>query len=167
MMSEETATTEKKKGGSSKPSVPKMDFSKYAVGQEYEGKLIGAKQFGVFVDISTGTNVLLPRSVMSKGNFEKLKKMAEEKSADLIKLEIVGVSAENQTLSGKFLPANYKERADISALAGKEMAAKTLAATVISTHDFGIFVALDDFGVEGLVPASKLPSRDNIKDSYK
>ena len=37
----------------------KIDFSKYAVGQEYEGKAISAKQFGIFVDISTGTNVLI------------------------------------------------------------------------------------------------------------
>ena len=35
----------------------KMDFSQFSVGQEYSGNLVGAKNFGVFVNINTGTNV--------------------------------------------------------------------------------------------------------------
>ena len=29
-------------------------------------------------------------------------------------------------------------------------------ATVVGTHDFGVFAELDEYGVEGLVPASKV-----------
>jgi ribosomal protein S1 len=89
-----------------------------SIGQEHEGSLISAKNFGVFVGIENGVNVLLPRSLLSKGSYDKLKKMAEAKSEEKIKLELVGVSAENKTLSGKYLPPGLKSRADISVLQG-------------------------------------------------
>jgi ribosomal protein S1 len=54
------------------------------------------------------------------------------------------------------MPANYKPRADISTLEGMDLSSKKFSATVISSHDFGVFAELDEFGVEGLLPASKL-----------
>jgi hypothetical protein len=130
--------------------------------------LVGAKAFGVFVDI-TGINVLLPRSQMTKGNYEKLKRMADSKSKEQVRLELIGVSAENSTLSGKYISANYKNRPDLSALEGTDISTKFFNATVVGAHDFGIFAELDDYGVEGLVPASKLPERmpsGSIQSSY-
>lgn len=62
--------------------------------------------------------MLLPRSLLSKGSYDKLKKMADSKSEEKIKLELVGVSAENKTLSGKYLPPGLRARADISVLQG-------------------------------------------------
>lgn len=152
----------------SKGPVAVVDFSKYAVGQEYSGSLVGAKAFGVFVDI-TGINVLLPRSQMTKGNYEKLKRLADSKSKEQIRLELISVSAENSTLSGKYISANYKNRGDISALEGTDISSKFFNATVVGAHDFGLFAELDDYGVEGLVPASKLPERmpaGSIQASY-
>lgn len=152
-----------------KPEVAVVDFAQYAVGQEYSGSLIGAKAFGVFVDIATGTNVLLPRSQMTKGNYEKLKRLADSKSKEQVRLEIIGVSAENSTLSGKYLSGNYKTRPDLSALEGTDISTKFFNATVVGAHDFGLFAELDDYGVEGLVPASKLPERlpaGSIQSSY-
>ena len=152
-----------------KPEVAVVDFAQYAVGQEYSGSLIGAKAFGVFVDIATGTNVLLPRSQMTKGNYEKLKRLADSKSKEQVRLEIIGVSAENSTLSGKYLSGNYKTRPDLSALEGTDISSKFFNATVVGAHDFGLFAELDDYGVEGLVPASKLPERlpaGSIQSSY-
>ena len=55
-------------------------FAQFAVGQSYTGNVVGAKAFGVFVDFKKGTNVLLPRSQLSRGSFERLKRMAETKS---------------------------------------------------------------------------------------
>jgi predicted RNA-binding protein with RPS1 domain len=107
-----------------------------------------------------GSDVLVPRSVLSKGNYEKLKKLADSKSKEKVKVELMAISAENKTLSGKYVSANYKkDRSDLSALDGKELASQFFNATVISAHDFGIFAELDEYGVEGLVPASKLPDR--------
>lgn len=170
MMSDapESATVSAGVSVSKKGEVAVVDFSQYAVGQEYSGSLVGAKAFGVFVDI-TGINVLLPRSQMTKGNYEKLKRLADSKSKEQIRLELIGVSAENSTLSGKYLSANYKNRPDLSALEGTDISTKFFEATVVGAHDFGLFAELDDYGVEGLVPASKLPERmpaGSIQASY-
>lgn len=170
MMSDasESSTVSAGVSASKKGEVAVVDFSQYAVGQEYSGSLVGAKAFGVFVDI-TGINVLLPRSQMTKGNYEKLKRLADSKSKEQIRLELIGVSAENSTLSGKYLSANYKNRPDLSALEGTDISTKFFEATVVGAHDFGLFAELDDYGVEGLVPASKLPERmpaGSIQASY-
>jgi predicted RNA-binding protein with RPS1 domain len=143
-------------------------FSSLSVGQELEGTCKAAKQFGVFVDVALGTDILLPRSILSRGNFEKLKKLADTKSKEKVKVEIVSINAENKTLSGKYVSSNYKkDRSDLSALDGKEISSQFFNATVISAHDFGIFAELDDYGVEGLVPASKLPDlTDTIQNSF-
>lgn len=71
-------------------------------------------------------------------------------------LQLVSVSAENKTISGKYINANFKQRTDISSLDGKDIGQKGFSATVISTHEFGIFAEIEEFGVEGLIPASKL-----------
>ena len=142
------------------------DFSQFVVGQDYTGNLIGAKNFGVFVNINKGTNVLLPRSQMTRGAYERLKRMAETKSKDQVKLEIIGVSAENSTLSGKYVPASPIKEVS---LLQKVDASTTFDATVVGAHDFGIFAELDEYGVEGLVPASKLPDKlpaGTIQASY-
>ena len=168
MMSDSSEVVAAPSSSSGKKDVA-VDFSTYAVGQEYSGSLIGAKAFGVFVDIATGTNVLLPRSQMTKGNYEKLKRLADSKSKEQVKLEIIGVSAENATLSGKYLSGNYKNRPDLSALEGTDISTKFFNATVVGAHDFGLFAELDEYGVEGLVPASKLPERmpaGSIQASY-
>ena len=65
------------------------EFSEFSAGQEYEGKIVSALPFGVFVDISEGTNVLLPRSMLSKGTYEKLKSMADNKNEEKIKIEVI------------------------------------------------------------------------------
>lgn len=150
-------------------AVEVTDFSKYAAGQEYEGTVQSAKAFGVFVDIKTGTNVLLPKSLLSRMNFEKLKAMADSKSKETIRIEIVDVSSEKKTLSGKYLSKNFKNRPDLSTLSKADLSSKYFNGTVISSHDFGMFVELDDYGVEGLVPASRLPEKlpkGTIKSSY-
>ena len=80
-------------------------FGKYVVGQKYYGRVVSSKQFGCFVDIGE-TSVLLPRSVLTRGNFEKLTNMATTKSAQQVEVELIGVSALNQTLSARNVPAN-------------------------------------------------------------
>ena len=149
------------------PEAPKKDgFAQFEVGQEYSGNVVGAKAFGVFVDIKKGTNVLLPRSQMTRGGFERLKRMADSKSKEPVKLELIGVSAENATLSGKFLSGVASK--DVSLLKKGE-SGESYEATVVGAHDFGLFAELNEFGVEGLVPASKLPDKlpaGTIQASY-
>jgi ribosomal protein S1 len=159
-----TMTTEKVE-----VATPENDYSKYFVGQELEGTAVSAKAFGIFVNIATNTNVLLPKSVLSKSTYDKLKSSVEKKANETVRIELIGVSAENKTLSGKYIPLNFKNRPDISLLEGKDLSSRFFNATVVSSHDFGIFVEIHEFGVEGLVPASKLPSvlpKSTIQTSY-
>jgi predicted RNA-binding protein with RPS1 domain len=152
------------------PKKSSVDVSSFSVGQEFDGKLVSAKNFGVFVDIGGGVNALLPRSLLSRGSYEKLKNLANAKSVDPIKIELTGVSTEDNTISAKYIPANFKERADINSLEGKDLSSASYSGTVISAHDFGVFVELDEFGVEGLVPASKLPKgtdKGNIRSMFE
>ena len=77
----------KKEGGKRKA----VDISSFSEGQKLEGKVLSVKAFGAFVEVPGGANVLLPRSVISRGAYSKLTKMAESKSQEAVKLEIVTV----------------------------------------------------------------------------
>lgn len=138
------------------------DFSQYAPGQEYEGKVMSAKKFGVFVDIGQKFNVLVPRSLLNERSYDKLKEIVDNKSEEKIRVELISVNAENQTLRGKFISGNFKGRPDLSSLAAKDLGSKQFNATVVSAHEFGVFAEIEELGVEGLIPASKLPRR--LKD---
>jgi predicted RNA-binding protein with RPS1 domain len=145
-------------------------FDTFAVGQAFEGKVVSAKQFGVFVDIGDddGHNALIPRSVLTRGSYEKLKSMVQ--SDTKVNVELIGINNENQTISAKYIPANFNERVDISTMEGLDLSSKFYEAVVVSAHDFGVFAELDAFGVEGLVPASKMPEplpKGTIQASYK
>ena len=66
MMADTDAKVESKKekrGG--KPA--QKDLSGFSAGQTLEGKVISVKPFGAFVEVTGGANVLLPRSVISRG----------------------------------------------------------------------------------------------------
>lgn len=52
-----------KRGGKPAPK----DLSAFSPGQTLEGKVISVKPFGAFVEVTGGANVLLPRSVISRG----------------------------------------------------------------------------------------------------
>lgn len=93
--------------------------------------------------------MLLPRSQLTKGNFEKLKRLSDSKSKEQIKIEIMGISLENSTLSGKYISGNYKTKpSDLSVLHGTDISNKFFNATVVGCHDFGLFAELDEYGVE-------------------
>jgi len=149
-MSDAPANT-KNKG---KPA-PK-DLSGLSVGQEFEGKVVSVKQFGAFVEVEAGINVLLPRSLLTKGKFAKLSQLANTKSKETVRVAVLSVSQQNQTVSGKIV-SSATELQDLSKLEEKDYAGKNFNATVCGVHDFGIFAELDDFGVEGLIPSSRLP----------
>jgi len=161
-------TKKKDKAQFSKKGAPK-DFSAYSIGQQIEGKVVSAKAFGVFVDISNGVNVLLPRSVISRGNYERLKKLAESKSKESVKVELLSISAENQTISAKYINPLVSEVKDIKSLEGTDYAGKSFNATVVGVHDFGLFCEIDEYQAEGLVPATRLPDplpSSSIQSSY-
>jgi len=147
--------TEEKKADN-KERVPKGDFSVFAVGQQYDGKVMTAKQFGIFVDISKGYNVLLPKGKLSASAYNKLKEFADNNNKEPIKIELIGVDAGNQTLSGKYIDPNFKERERKVVDLTLVKVDQKVNGTVVSTHDFGAFISLDELGFDGLLPASKM-----------
>merc|ERR1719502_1458816 len=160
-MSEEAAPKAKK------PKAP-VDISGFSEGQKLEGKLLSVKAFGAFVEVPGGANILLPRSVISRGAYSKLTKMAEAKSTDPVNVEIVSVDKEKNTLSGKYIPAGVTELLnieDLQAQGAEVYQAKQLQATVVGVHDFGVFAELDEYGAEGLIPVSRLPEGE-VPQSY-
>eukprot|EP00981_Chlorochromonas_danica_P012188 scaffold4610_cov180-Ochromonas_danica.AAC.5 len=167
-----TMTTEAESAPVAPPKVSRsnqnFDFSVYSPGQEHEGTIMNVQPFGVFVRISNGPDVLLPRSQLNKNSYERLKKLFEEKSTELIKFSLISVSPESKTLSGKLLTGPVKGRADLSALEGKEIEGKLFTGSVVSVHDFGIFVLVDELGVQGLVPISKAerPEDGDLESAY-
>lgn len=148
------AATESKKG----PRV--KDLSGYVVGGKYEGVVTSAKAFGVFVKLPTGNvDALLPRSVLSKSNFDKLKGFADAKSKTPVEVEILTINAQNQTISAKYLSPESANALDLGTLDPKELKTRTFDATILSTHDFGVFAKIEGTEVDGLIPASLLPER--------
>ena len=72
------------------------DVSKYTVGQTLNGELVSSKDFGIFVQIEgSKTRVLLPRSLLSRGEFSKLTSMVESKAK--ISFDIASVDTEKIT----------------------------------------------------------------------
>ena len=65
-MSDNNKNSDENKPKKSSKSSP-VDLSAFSVGQVLEGKLVSVKAFGAFVEAPGGANVLLPRSVISKG----------------------------------------------------------------------------------------------------
>ena len=148
--------------GGRKAPLTDVQFSAYQVGQKHSGRVISTKQFGVFVDIGE-TSVLVPRSVLSRGNFEKLGSLATSKFAQDVQVELISVSPQNKTISARYLAPNAALLLDINTVQPSDLRSKLFDATVVSSHEFGIFVELDAFGVEGLVPQSMLPRGDKFK----
>lgn len=148
--------------GESTPSDTVDAFANYAVGQEHEGIVTSAKPFGVFVSIAENARVLLPRSKMSKGSFEKLKAMQKAKSSEAVRVELTSINAQNQTLTGLYKPATDPLLFDfqaVKALSRKQLQQRAFEATVVSTHDFGVLAELNGYGVDGILPISMLPDK--------
>jgi len=73
--------------------------------------------------------------------------------------------SDNKQQKGK----SQRKVQDLSSLKD-DVIGKQFNASVKSTHAFGLFATVEELGVEGLVPISKLPGKitpDKIKDVYK
>lgn len=133
-----------------------IDVSQYTVGQQCKGTVVSSKQFGIFAEIEgTKNTVLLPKSLLTRGTYSKLSDAASKKSTDLINFEIHNVNTENKTLSAKYIPEGGL--LDFSAIKEEDLKSKEFTATVVGTHDFGIFVELDQYLTDALIPISLLP----------
>jgi len=168
-VTDETTTT----STSTTPKVWKkkdIDYSGYAIGQKYEAKVVSTKTFGLFVELVPGVQALVPRSKMSQKQFDSLKEKIEKKEESVVKVELIGVSAENQTISARLVSdgtdSNKGNTRDLTAIIAAEPVGKTYTAEIVNKLDFGVFARIKEFGVDGLIPRSSIPrsmSFGNIK----
>ena len=139
------------------PTTDQLPSIDYSVGQEYDGTVLRAKAYSVHVNISTGASVVLPRNKHTRGKFEKLKLMALEKSTLPVRVEITEVDAVNGTLKGIYIPLPKSSQTNVNFFdnehIAKELHGKKLNGTIANVHASGMFVELDEFGIEGLVPS--------------
>ena len=128
-------------GTSDTPPSGTADLSTLTVGQQLSGKVVGAKTFGVFIESDNGLRVLLPKSQLTRGTMNKLTEMSKAKSQDLINYEIASIDVADNKVSGKYLPeGGFK---DIESITKDDLKSTEFTATVVGTHDFGMFVELD------------------------
>eukprot|EP01031_Cornospumella_fuschlensis_P031896 gene31896-38564_t len=164
----EQSTPNTKAGKGSKSTKPYVDYTAFAIGQEHSGTISNVQNFGVFVHIEAGCDVLLPRSQLTKTQFEKLSSLHEAKSQEPVKVSLIGVSVEKRTISGKLVaPNTYKARTDLKSVQEKVTEGKVYDGKVVAVHDFGVFVELEGFGeesVQGLLPNSKIPKGESFKE---
>lgn len=161
---EVVAETSANSDASDTPPSGTADLSTLTVGQQLSGKVVGAKTFGVFIESDNGLRVLLPKSQLTRGTMNKLTEMSKAKSQDLINYEIASIDVADNKVSGKYLPEGGLK--DIESITKDDLKSTEFTATVVGTHDFGMFVELDSYLVDGLIPASMLP-RGRAPDSFK
>lgn len=137
--------------------VNNIDLSIFSIGQQYEGKPISIKKFGAFIDIGKGINVLIPRSFFSQAQYNKIEAIINNKSLETIKLELIGINQEEKLLSGKYIAKSNNIKTDLEALKATDYTSKSYDAIILSLHDFGAFAEIEELGIEGLIPASRLP----------
>jgi ribosomal protein S1 len=143
------------------------DLSKFAVGDKFDGTISAVKQFGVFVKIAPGIDALVPKSTLSKNSFDRLKALGDAKSTEPIQVQLSKVDTKNQTISAKYIHSDSLFSINFDTLDPKDLKSKYLNGTVVSHHDFGMFVSLKDADIDGLVPASLIPTEKSGSAHFK
>ncbi|HEY1041507.1 MAG TPA: S1 RNA-binding domain-containing protein [Candidatus Paceibacterota bacterium] len=145
------------KGG--EVSQKKEMITKYAPGDEIEGVVTGAVDFGVFVQIEEGLEGLVHISELDWGLVEDPRKMF--RAGDKIKAKVIGVSDEKISLSIKALKQNpWKAAAD------KYKKGDVVEGVVIKYNKHGALVAIEE-GVSGLIHVSEFASEAELKQKLE
>ena len=126
------------------------------VGQTREGKIVSIAEYGAFVDLG-GVDGLIHISDMS---YKRINKASEVvKVGDAVKVKILKLDKDKERLS---LGLKQVEPDPWEGLADRIKPGETVSSRVVKIADFGVFVEVET-GVEGLVPASELSWKRNIK----
>lgn len=160
-----TTTSPKKSPTQRKSKV--VDFSSFQLGQTFSAIISNVKHFGVFTTISSGHTIFLPRAKITTKQYHILQKLHENQYQLPIKVSITAISPEQKTLTGTPLSL---ETIDASQLISKNFVTlnttdytnKTMNGTVVGKTEFGIFVQLDNFLIDGLIPYSRISRRAGL-----
>jgi len=122
-------------------------------GDQITGRVLRTADFGVFIEVETGVEGLLPASEMTWKRHARPSDLV--KTGDMLRLAVLTVDAPKRrlTLSLK------QSQGDPWVGASHKYARNTVVeATVLSTTEFGAFMELEP-GVEGLVHISELSDK--------
>jgi len=133
-------------------------LSEIEAGQTREGKIVSVAEYGAFVDLG-GIDGLIHISDMS---YKRINKPSEVvKVGDTVKVKVLKIDKDKERLS---LGLKQVEPDPWEGLTDRIKPGETVSSRVVKIADFGVFVEVET-GVEGLVPASELSWKRNIKAS--
>lgn len=125
-------------------------------GQTREGKIVSIAEYGAFVDLG-GVDGLIHISDMS---YKRINKPSEVvKVGDIVKVKVLKIDKDKERLS---LGLKQVEPDPWEGLADRIKPGETVSSRVVKIAEFGVFVEVET-GVEGLVPASELSWKRNVK----
>jgi small subunit ribosomal protein S1 len=142
-----------------KPNPWEVVKEKYSVGLKITGKVKSFADFGAFIALEEGVDVLLHISDMSW--VRRIKHPSEVlKKGQQIEVVILNIEPEKERIS-----VGLKELTPdpwIEEIPNKYNLGDTVKGKVVSIADFGLFIELDD-GIEGLLHASEIDKKPDEK----
>lgn len=134
---------------------------KFAIGNEFVGKVIDVKPFGIFVEIEKGVDVFIHQNDFSwKGEATKKYTLG-----DSVSFKIIENDFEENKLKGS-IKALTKSPWELAL--EKYKVGQTVEKEIKGIIDAGLFVSLSN-GVDGFIP-SQMASKDfikNLRDKFK
>ena len=132
---------------------------KYSIGDELEGEVTSAVDFGVFVKIEEELEGLVHISEVSWSLVKDLKTMF--KAGDKIKVKIIEIEKGKISLSIKALTQNPWEKAAKKYKKGDEV-----SGVIIKFNKHGALASIEE-GVAGLVHMSEFESEDKLREALE
>ena len=141
-----------------------IDFSKFSVGQEVMGDMIRFNSTYMFVQLSGGETVLIRKRKMDNFKFQKLRMRFEASWLEPVKVIITELHPEQNLLIGKYyeldMPELWKE------LLIMQRTGEQFDVTITDVLDYGLQVHIHKLQKDALIPLSKLPIKQNIRQVY-
>jgi len=132
---------------------------KYSIGDELEGEVTSAVDFGVFVKIEEELEGLIHISEISWSLVEDPKKMF--KAGDKIKVKVIEIEKGKISLSIKALTQNPWEKASKKYKKGDDV-----SGVIIKFNKHGALASIEE-GVAGLVHMSEFESEEKLRDTLE
>lgn len=132
---------------------------KYSIGDELEGEVTSAVDFGIFVKIEDDLEGLVHISEVSWSLVKDLKTMF--KAGDKIKVKIIEIEKGKISLSIKALTENPWEKASKKYKKGDEV-----SGVVIKFNKHGALASIEE-GVAGLVHMSEFESEEKLRETLE
>lgn len=138
----------------------KKKFDKIKVGSEYEAKVLGASEFGIFCEVD-GVEGLIHISEISWEKVSDASTYVHE--GETLKVMVVEKNEQDMKLNLSLKRLTHDPWSDIEERFPKD---KEIEGEIVRKERYGYFVRLEP-GVEGLIHVSKLTGEENLEMGQK